>query len=109
MTIKIGIVYVPQRAPCSKGVACKFAAMFTVFPMSVGYEFSGGHNSKLTYQTKNYEIFLLLSCCRIEGGKNISKTKIFEILSTCTCLTLTESGSENFNQKYFFIRLKEFF
>ena len=71
MAIKIGIVYVPQRAPYSKGVAFKFAATFTVFPISIGYEFSGGHNSKFTYQTKNYEIFLLLSCCRIGGGKNI--------------------------------------
>ena len=64
MTIKIGIVYVPQRAPYSKGVAFKFAAMFTVFPISIGYGFSGGYNSKLTYQTKNYEICLLLSCRR---------------------------------------------
>ena len=64
MTIKIGIVYVPQRAPYSKGVAFKFAAMFTVFPVSIGYGFSGGYNSKLTYQTKNYEIFLLLSSRR---------------------------------------------
>ena len=62
MTIKIGIVYVPQRAPCSKGVACKFAAMFTVFPISVGYEFSGGHNSKLTSDKElwNFSTFVML-------------------------------------------------
>ena len=53
VTIKIRICL--QSSLYIKGIAFKFAAMFIVSLISVGSEFSGGHNSKLTYiQTKEF-------------------------------------------------------
>ena len=48
----------PQSSLYVKVIAFEFAAMFIVPRISVGFEFSGGHNSKSAYhQTKEFWIF----------------------------------------------------